>query len=138
VSDARPITGGCLCGALRYEANAEPLYAGFCCCGDCRKSSGSGYIGFLGFAPGTLAFTGETSMHSLPQSDGRVSQRNFCPECGGLVFGGEIGNPRGHTVYAGSLDDPARFKPTMAIFLSQKADWVALPEGLTLFERMPD
>lgn len=132
-----PTTGGCLCGALRYEALGEPIYAGYCCCADCRKSSGSGYIGFMGFAPGTLTFTGQARMHTLEQPDGRLSQRNFCPECGGLVFGGEIGNSRGHTIYAGSLDDASRFKPMMAIFLRDKPDWVVLPDGLTLFEQMP-
>ena len=38
------ITGGCLCGALRYEADAEPLHAGFYYCDDCRRASGSGCI----------------------------------------------------------------------------------------------
>jgi hypothetical protein len=41
--------GGCLCGALRYEAEGEPLYAGHCYCADCRKASGSGFIPFMGF-----------------------------------------------------------------------------------------
>ena len=43
-------TGGCLCGALRYEAVGEPLYAGLCYCADCQKASGSGFIPFIGFA----------------------------------------------------------------------------------------
>jgi hypothetical protein len=42
-------TGGCLCGALRYEAEGEPLYAGYCYCTDRQKASGSGFIPFMGF-----------------------------------------------------------------------------------------
>lgn len=131
------ITGGCLCGALRYEATGKPTYAGYCCCGDCRKASGSGFVGFLGFPASTISFTGELKTHTLEQADGRLSQRNFCPDCGGLVFGGVKGVSREHTVYAGSLDDPSHFKPTIAIFTRDKPDWVTLPAGITLFERMP-
>jgi len=131
------ITGGCLCGQLRYEAKGSPQFAGFCCCADCRKSSGAGFIPFMGFAPGDVRVTGSVLMHSLKHDDGRTAERNRCPDCGSLVFGGEIGNAHSHTIYAGTLDEPERFTPKIAIFLRDKADWVALPPGLTLFEKMP-
>jgi hypothetical protein len=132
-----PITGSCLCGALRYTASAEPIYAGYCFCEDCRKASGSGFIAFMGFAASALSFTGDAVTHTLVQSDGRKSERNFCPRCGGLVYGGARGQVEQHTIYAGSLDDPTRFKPTMAIFNSRRPAWVPLPPGLTVFETMP-
>jgi hypothetical protein len=53
------------------------------------------------------------------------------------VFGGIHGVHDSHTIYAGSLDDPAHFKPTLAIFVRDKPDWVAMPEGLAVFETMP-
>ena len=46
------VTGGCLCGALRYEATGEPTMAGHCYCADCRKASGSGFIPFMGYDAG--------------------------------------------------------------------------------------
>jgi hypothetical protein len=133
---ARAIAGGCLCGRLRWTAQGEPLFAGFCCCADCRKASGSGYIGFLGFARAALRFEGEaTTFHSAALRG--EAARNFCPTCGGLVFGGERDVSDSFTIYAGSLDDAADFHPTMAIFLRDKPGWVVLPEGLTLVETMP-
>jgi hypothetical protein len=63
--------------------------------------------------------------------------RNFCPACGGLVFGGVVGVDTSHTVYAGSLDDASRFKPAMAIFERDRPDWVIRPPGLTVFDTMP-
>jgi hypothetical protein len=63
--------------------------------------------------------------------------RNFCPACGGLVFGGEIGRDESHTLYAGSLDDPGLFRPTLAIFVRDRPQWAPLPPGLTLFDEMP-
>jgi len=96
-------TGGCLCGALRYEAEGAPLYQGYCFCSDCRKASGSGFVGFLGFPPGAVRITGEVLLHSKKLKNGRSAERNSCAICGGLVFGGEIGNAENHTIYAGSI-----------------------------------
>jgi hypothetical protein len=132
------IRGGCLCGALRYEAEGEH-YAGYCCCADCRKASGSGFIGFMGFPADAVRFTfaSPPRQYRCKSFRGGESVRNFCPDCGGLVFGGDVGKDDQHTLYAGSLDDPSNFRPTIAIFNRDRPDWVILPAGLMLFETMP-
>ncbi|HEY2444813.1 MAG TPA: GFA family protein [Rhizomicrobium sp.] len=135
--ETKRIMGGCLCGALRYEAQGEPTYAGYCFCADCRKASGSGFIPFMGFPAGALRFSGETRQFRSKAERGGEAVRNFCPVCGGLVFGGEIGKHDSHTIYAGSLDDPSNFRPTMAIFGASRPAWVALPPRLKVFERLP-
>ena len=63
--------------------------------------------------------------------------RNFCPACGGTVFGGVVGQDDMHTIYAGSLDDPSLFKPSIAIFTRDAPSLITIPPGLKLFERMP-
>jgi hypothetical protein len=131
------ITGGCLCGALRYEARGEPTFAGYCYCSDCRKASGGGSIGFLGFPASALRVSGPTRQFASRAARGGDATRNFCPTCGGLVFGGVVGASESHTVYAGSLDDPSAFHPTMAIFNRDRPGWAPLPPGLTVFETMP-
>ena len=131
------ITGGCLCGALRYEAHGEPTFAGFCFCADCRKASGGGSIGFMGFPAAVVRFSGEARQFSSPAFRGGEATRNFCPTCGGLVFGGIVGESDSHTLYAGSLDDPAAFHPSMVIFNRDRPSWAPLPPGLTVFETMP-
>ena len=110
MSERPVITGGCLCGGVRYVADAAPQYAGYCFCADCRKASGSGFIPFMGFASRSVRITGQVATHTLRHGDGRQSDRNFCVECGGLVFGGILGQSEQHTIYAGSLDDPTHFK----------------------------
>ena len=137
MSDPKRYTGGCLCGALRYEAEGEPRFAGHCYCADCQKASGSGFIPFMGFAGSAVRFSGETRQFRSKAATGGDAVRNFCPVCGSLVFGGEVGKDDSHTIYAGSLDDPARFKPTMAIFVREKAPWVGVPPGLTVFDGLP-
>ncbi len=133
----RRITGGCLCGALRYEATGAPNLMGYCCCADCRKASGSGFIPFMGFTAEDLRFSGEARQTVGRSVRGTDAVRNFCPACGGLVFGGRVGIDERHTVYAGSLDDPAAFQPAIVIFNRDRPDWVVLPAGLTVFETMP-
>jgi hypothetical protein len=137
MSDTRTYSGGCLCGAVRWEAHGEPMSQGYCCCPDCRKASGSGFIPWMTFSASVLRFTGETK-HSIAQSiRGSDAVRNHCAQCGGLVFGGIVGHVTNHTIYAGSLDEPALFQPQMALFVRSKPDWVVIPPGLKTFDTLP-
>ena len=136
-ASSRAFTGGCLCGAVRYEATGAPNFMGFCCCGDCRKASGSGAVPFIGFSAQAIRFTGETAIHVATSLNGGEAVRNTCPTCHSLVFGGRVGVDSAHTLYAGTLDDASLFEPAMAIFVRDKPDWVRLPDGLALFETMP-
>jgi hypothetical protein len=99
--------GGCLCGALRYEAEGEPQFAGLCCCADCRKASGSGFVPFLGFSSEAVRFTGRAQTFTSKAASGKDAVRNFCPRCGSLVHGGDIRKDDQFTIYAGTLDDPS-------------------------------
>ena len=133
--DANDVTtGGCLCGALRYEARGEPRYAGYCYCNDCRKASGSGFIGFMGYGGDQITVTGETRHHYSPAASGNMAIRHFCATCNSLVYGGD---QKGMHIYAGSLDQPAAFKPTVAVFTRDRPDWAPIPPGLRVFEEMP-
>ena len=115
-SEAKRYTGGCLCGALRYEAVGEPLGSGHCYCVDCRRASGSGFVPFMGFRSDSVRFTGEARQFHSKAANGGDAVRNRCAICMSLVFGGEIGKTDSYTLYAGSLDDPSAFHPTFAIF----------------------
>jgi hypothetical protein len=130
-------SGGCLCGALRYEAQGEAGPAGYCYCSDCRKASGSGFIPFINFPAKALRFTGQARQFVSPAYRGGEAVRNSCPVCASLVFGGVIGESDSFTIYAGSLDDPSLFQPSIAIFNRSRPHWVPLPPGLTVFETMP-
>jgi hypothetical protein len=130
-------TGGCLCGALRYTVKGAPMYAGCCYCDDCRKASGSGFIPFIGVARGKVAFTGRTLTYRSRARRGGDAVRNSCAVCGGLVFGGEAGISDSFTIYAGSLDDPTRFHPSIAIFARNCPGWVVIPPGLKVFAELP-
>src|SRR5689334_19420272 len=117
------ITGGCLCGALRYEVSGEPGSAGFCFCRDCQRASGSGFIPFMNFPAETVRIAGPSVANEATSARGTPAHRNRCPDCGSLVFGGVRGTSAWHTIYAGTLDDPADFVPQMAIFGRDRPSW---------------
>jgi hypothetical protein len=130
-------SGGCLCGQLRWAADAAPDFMGNCYCGDCRKASGSGFIPFMSYGADKVRLTGESRSFASKAFRGGDAVRNSCPVCGGLVFGGIRGQSTSHTIYAGTLDDATLFQPRIALFNRGRPDWAALPEGATVFETMP-
>jgi hypothetical protein len=135
---SRRYAGGCLCGALRYEAKGQPLYQGHCYCSDCRKATGSGFVGFMGFPASSLRFSGEAVVHASPAASGEVAERSRCAVCHSLVFGGRIGQASDFTIYAGSLDDASLFEPDIAIFSEGRPDWAMIPPDLQVFRRGPE
>jgi hypothetical protein len=138
MSDSRKhYTGGCLCGALRYEADGEPLYSGHCYCCDCRKASGSGFIPFMGFPSSAVRVNGPSQQFTSKAANGNDAVRNFCSVCGSLVYGGQTGKHETFNIYAGSLDDPSSFHPTIAIFTRNRPIWAVIPPDLTMFEALP-
>ena len=130
------LTGGCLCGALRYEARS-PLYMGHCYCGDCRKASGSGFIPFIGLKAKDVRITGGVQRPTARAANGNEAVRNHCARCASLVLGGPLDADDMINIYAGSLDDASLFVPTMAIFTRGKPDWALIPAGLKVFEGLP-
>ena len=134
---AKLITGGCLCGALRYEAEGDPLYMGHCYCADCQKASGSCFIPFMGFSASALRITGPSKPFISPAANGGYATRNSCPVCNSLVFGGVIGESDSFTIYAGSLDDPSVFRPQIHIWTASKQPWVVIDDGLPQYQGAP-
>ncbi len=80
---AMPITGGCLCGALRYESSEPPIRTTICHCRMCQKSTGSAFMVAVGFSRTALRFTkGEPKLYrSSP-----IKDKGFCANCGSLLF----------------------------------------------------
>jgi hypothetical protein len=78
---------GCLCGAVRYEINGEPMMAGHCHCLDCRKASGAAHGSFAAFSVESVKITGELKSHKTKADSGMMSERAFCPECGSWISG---------------------------------------------------
>ena len=130
-------TGGCACGAIRYEIATEPLMAGDCQCRDCQHDSGTGHASHLAFPAAAVRLTGKGTHWESPAESGNIVTRAFCPTCGSPVYSTNAGMPQLFFVRAASLDDPGRYKPQMVVWTKSGHAWDHTDPALPKFEKMP-
>jgi len=130
-------SGGCLCGAVRYEATAKPKFGGHCHCVDCRKSSGSGHCSHVVMEQDDVAVTGEPVAYERPADSGNMVSRCFCGTCGAAVYSLNSSMPGNIFLRASSLDDPEVFSPNMIVYASRAPSWDVMDQKLPSFEEMP-
>ena len=131
-------TGGCACGAIRYEISAEPMVSNHCQCGDCQHTSGTGHGSYLTFPlRADVKLTGKATHWVVAGDSGNVKTRGFCPACGSPVYLTFAGAPELFTIHAASLDDPGRYKPQMVTYAVRGHSWDRVDPALPKFEKMP-
>ncbi|MEM7541121.1 MAG: GFA family protein [Pseudomonadota bacterium] len=132
------VTGGCGCGAVRYEFCDEPVLTLNCHCRDCQRASGSAYGSFLIVWQATFKMLGATPKYYAKVSDGgNAVERGFCAECGSPVTILEPHRPKLIFLHAGSLDDPSQHQPAMDIFTESAHAWDLLDPNREKFPGMP-
>jgi hypothetical protein len=137
-----PLTGGCLCGALRYEVSKAPLMTYTCHCTDCQHLTSSAFSLAITVPERAFRLTnGEPRPVQRTADSGRIVTRWLCPECGCWIAGGpQPGMTPGGTirrVRAGTLDDTSWLRPTAHFWTRSKQPWVMLPQGNEIFETQP-
>ncbi|MBB5496335.1 GFA family protein [Paraburkholderia sp. MM5384-R2] len=115
-----PWLGRCLCGAVQYEARGDSLAQLICHCRDCQRASGSAGLPVVVVRAAGFSFKGDVRPYTKIGGSGMPTTRNFCAHCGSLLFATPHHAPDIVTLYAGTLDDPARFKPEFAQFTSER------------------
>ncbi len=127
------LTGGCLCGDIRYEISGNPVWIGNCHCRWCQRQSGAAFLTLALFRTDDVTWLNERPavFRSSPEVE-----RGFCPICGStLTFARTIRDEL--SVTAGSLDNPDLIEPTQQIFVQQKCGWMHLDEVMPAYERFP-
>lgn len=132
-----PITGGCACGAIRYDCTADPLFTAHCQCRDCQRTSGTGHLSILIVPKAAATLSGEPTFYKTVGDSGQSVERGFCPRCGSPVLGRYSGFPDALGLPAGCLDDPARFAPSVVIYSGSALPWDVMDPSLPAFEKMP-
>lgn len=126
-----PLTGGCLCGAVRYRIERAPIDAGFCHCRQCQRSSGAPVLAWLTLhAPDFVYIRGAPAVYRSSMH----GHREFCPACGAqLVFRNDADAATADVTLA-SLDDPARVAPQYHIWMGSNIAWFDLADSLPRFD----
>jgi len=131
------ITGGCLCGAVRYRASSAPVLARSCWCRTCQYlAAGNATVNAM-FRADTVQVEGETRDYASAADSGNIIHRRFCPACGTPMFAAAEVRPHLLIVRVGTLDDPAAVQPAMTIWTVSKPPWGCLDEDLPGFPRQP-
>jgi hypothetical protein len=131
------VTGGCLCGAVRYEIDAEPITSRVCWCRVCQRiGAGSGTVNVC-FTRAATRIQGEARDYVSVADSGNVMHRRFCPTCGVHLFSEAEARPHLIFVRAGTLDDPEIGKPRASIWISQAPSWACIDRGMSTFENQP-
>lgn len=119
-----PYQGGCLCGNVRYECDAEPDVQYLCHCRACQKGSGSAYHSGLSVRWDNFTLTaGKAAEWTRSSDSGGAVTHAFCAVCGTPLYVYSKARTTHVSVKAGSLDDPSEFNPTMEIWTECEQLW---------------
>jgi hypothetical protein len=127
-------SGGCRCGAVRYEASGEPTHSTLCWCKECRGSAGAPAVLWTLFARENVRIEGEPRTYE--SSPGTM--RQFCGTCGtGLFYLNEAIFPGQIDIQGATFDEADAFAPQAHIQVADAPVWITDMAALPKFDRYP-
>jgi hypothetical protein len=131
------ITGGCLCGQIRYQSASEPIVTRICWCRVCQYlGAGSGTVNVC-FPTASFSVKGALRAYRSIAGSGNVMHRRFCGDCGTPLFSEAEARPHLIFVRAGTLDDPEIAKPAATIWTSAAPSWACISEKIPQVAQQP-
>jgi hypothetical protein len=126
-----PLTGGCGCGAVRFEVTAPLVSANYCHCTRCQRRSGTAASANARVQPGSFRIlSGQDSLRAWRPAGG--FEKWFCGDCGSALFSRHPQDPEQVSVRLGTFNEDPQIRPTMRQFVAYAAAWEAIPDdGLT-------
>jgi hypothetical protein len=128
------LTGGCLCGRVRFRLTSDPYDAGWCHCRTCQLNSGAPAMAFASVKRGDwVATTGEDKIKTIRTSS--FGRRSFCEDCGTALYVEVDHQPDTTDFSLVTLDDPNVIKPEFHIFWSSRVGWFDPSDDLPRHDR---
>lgn len=131
------LTGGCLCGRVRYTLSGEPTFSGLCHCRNCQRYTGSAFETVVAFPSPSVSLQGELKTYNDTGDSGQQVRRKFCANCGSGVIAEADVLPGVTLVLAGTLDDTTSYAPAMELYCSSAQPWVHAGGERARFPKMP-
>jgi hypothetical protein len=129
-------TGGCACGAIRYECSAAPLRMVNCHCRDCQLAGGSAYAPTVVVPRAALVLTkGQPAVFEKPADSGNIVRREFCARCGTPLYAGSSARPQFLGIRAASVDDSSWFRAEADVWVGSAQPWDHLDLALPKFAK---
>jgi hypothetical protein len=137
MGDDVKMTGGCMCGAVRYEITGDSFGVGHCHCHSCRKHNGAAVVTLAGFKVDQIRFSGDK--RKIYESSPGVG-RAFCGKCGTPLTweadGGDLGPII--EIHISTFDNPDILVPTSHAFYGERIPWLDIADNLPRYEGLPD
>jgi hypothetical protein len=132
-----PLTGGCGCGAVRFEVTAPPISASYCHCTRCQRRTGTAAAVTARVAPGSFNLVaGEEHVRAWAPDDG--FEKMFCGLCGSALFSRNPRDPSMIGVRFGAFDRDPGIRPQWRQFVAYAAPWEPIPDdGLPRHDERP-
>jgi hypothetical protein len=133
-----PLTGGCLCGGVRFEVDEPPISASYCHCTRCQRRTGTAASVQARIVPGSLRIvSGKELVRAFEPEDG--FPKEFCSACGSALWSRNPDNPDALGVRMGAFDEDPGVRPSYRQYVAYAAQWEPIPDdGLPRFpERRP-
>jgi hypothetical protein len=121
-----PITGGCLCRAVRYTVAADPIACRVCWCRDCQYFAAGNATVNVVFPSSTVSVTGPLRDYTSIADSGNRMHRRFCERCGTPVTSASDARPHLTILRAGTLDDPEFVRPSLTIWTESAPTWACI------------
>jgi hypothetical protein len=122
-----PLTGGCACGAVRFEIDAPLTSALYCHCTRCQRRTGAGAGASGRVRPGSLRIVaGEDRMRSWTPEGG--FEKVFCGDCGSGLMARSPADPDVAAVRLGAIDGDPGIRPSTRQFVAYAAPWEPIPD----------
>ncbi|MGK5039702.1 GFA family protein [Janthinobacterium sp. GB1R12] len=121
------LTGGCLCGEVRYDAGADSFHQSACHCSVCRRASGAPFVAWFSVPRAHFRWLQGQAMSYASSVHGT---RGFCPRCGTQLTFEDSAYPDEVDVTTCSLDHPEQLPPHSHIYTGTQLEWVKLNDGL--------
>jgi len=126
-TDTGKVTGGCLCGDVRYESDTQPYLVGYCHCKMCQKGVGNLFGTFAFFKHAYFRYVKGAPTWFTSQG----AKRGFCSQCGSPIAFQHLDYEDDHcAIWLGTLDQPEAYKPTAEWHTESKIPWVDLGSDL--------
>ena len=128
-------SGGCHCGAIRYDIEGEALTHALCHCTDCRRHAGAPMVGWTMYPQTAVRLTrGQPKLYESSEH----GRRQFCGDCGsGLFYTNAQTLPGLIDVQSATYDDPNAIPARLQIQTAERIDWMKRAHELPEFERYP-
>ena len=122
-----PLTGRCLCGAVRFEVDRPLVSASYCHCTRCQRRTGTAASAQALTEPGSVRIVqGEDVVRAFRPPDGWA--KLFCPECGSALFSQSQADPALMTVRMGAFDADPGIRPQARYHVATAAGWAPIPD----------